>query len=336
MHSRNGIVAFLLLAASPFILRMEISAAMPADAPSGRGRTAPAGLDFRLDRGGPSTPAEQAGARGNRGTSRLSVRLYGGLNRIAAGDVNDGADGFFELFELYEAQGYGTAAGGFSPVHGGTSFGADVVYQLSPRLGIGFGIGYLRSSRDSLMSYTDAYAIITMMSTSTLSAVPLRLGLFFSYPVARKINLTAGAGAAYYAGLTLDVTRRVESPEPEWAVISIRGSRRNALANLGCQGSFGAEYSLTPRIGIFFEAVGRYARLKNFDEVTEKRESSDALDYIDTGKLYIVAYSLPQGAHSLFTVQHIVPVDVPPEVIYREPRIDLSGFSVQAGIRIRL
>jgi hypothetical protein len=85
------------------------------------------------------------------GTKPFSLRFYGGYNHMAAADINKGCGGYIELLELYEDIGGGliVVEGGYKPVHAGGDFGADVVFQLSPVIGIGVGLGYMRSSRDS-------------------------------------------------------------------------------------------------------------------------------------------------------------------------------------------
>jgi len=309
--------------------------AMAASVPGTAGdRTTPARIDFIFDKDAYGVPSAQAEAMTSETQkfSRLSVRLYGGFSRVAAGDVNEGADGYFELFETYAALGYGTTTGGYKPVHAGYNFGADFIYQLSPAIGVGLGVGYLRSSSDSLMTFAGEGLAFTLSGTPTLSAVPIRLGVFLTFPIAGKISLTADAGAAYYAGLKLDATQRLEMDADNWQAMSVSGSRNG---NLGFQGSLGFEYRLSRGMGFFVEALGRYARFKNFASVTGTTETSDGGSETTSGKLYILTETFTDGTFSTFTIEETPPVDNPPSETFREPKIDLSGFSLQAGIRIR-
>jgi hypothetical protein len=122
----------------------------------------------------------------------------------------------------------------------------------------------------------------------------------------------------------------------DWMEMSVSGSRSSLSANLGFQGSLGLEYKFSPKMGFFVEAMGRYAKLKNFASVTARNEDSGSASETTVGKLYIADYTFVDGSYSLFTIEETPPVDDPPTVTYREPKIDLSGFSLQAGIRIRL
>lgn len=267
--------------------------------------------------------------------SRLSLRLYGGYSRIAAGDVNEGCDGYFELFELYDALGIGTASGGYSPLHSGYNFGADVIFQLSPNLGLGVGIGYLQSSRDSRMTISVDTDSLTLTGTPNLSAMPIRLGVFLTLPLSGKIDLTADAGAAYYAGLKLEAEQRLEFPDGTWEEMALSGSRSRLTDNIGFQGSLGFEYKISRKMAFFVEGAGRYASFKNFDSVTGTNTDNEGGSDTNEGKLYIATYTFTEGTFSTFTIEETPPTPDPPDVTYREPKIDLSGFSLQAGIRIR-
>jgi opacity protein-like surface antigen len=323
---------FAIGAACLMVWPSAMAAATPGDGPqAGAPR-----LNFRFDKDIFGLPAAQAATEvgAPQKFSRLAIRLYGGFSRVAAGDLNDGADGFFELLALYGSLGLGTVTGRYSPVHAGYNFGADFIYQFSPSIGVGLGVGYLRNSSNSLMTLASTTANITLTGTPTLSAVPIRLGMFLTVPVAGKINLTADAGATCYAGLKFDATQRLEFAANDWESMSVSGSR-TSFANLGFQGSLGFEYVFSGNMGFFVEALGRYARFKNFDTVTGLTETSGGSSDTTTGKLYIDTFTYPDGTYSAFTIESTPPVDNPPAETFREPKIDLSGFSLQAGIRIR-
>ena len=268
-------------------------------------------------------------------SSSLSLRLYGGFSRLAAGDLNEGFDGYFELFELYSASGLADTTGGYNPVHAGYNFGADFVFQLSPMIGVGIGAGYLRSSASSLMTVAIEGNELTLEGTPTLSAMPIRLAVFFTLPLSGKFNLTADVGGTYYAALKVDAAQRLTFPDESWDEMSFSASRSSLSDNLGFQGSLGFEYKISSKMGLFFEAVGRYASFKNFNTVMGLERDSDGGEDTNEGKLYLQTFTFPEGTFNWFTIESTPPVPDPPEVTYREPKIDLSGFSLQAGIRIR-
>lgn len=336
MRSRSKsflLVAFAALAATGLLA---VPAAFPAATPdSGDGQKASAsGLSYRFENDAYAVPAPQAEPVAATGLSRLSIRLYGAYNYVSAADINKGARGLFDLFALYDALGLGSAVGEYEPVHGGYDFGADVIYQISPRLGVGLGVGYMRNrSDDSLMAVILSSSGAALTGTSTLSALPVRLGVFATFPVAAKLDLTANAGGTWYAGLKLDAREKIYYGGGDWSEMALSGSR-SGLANLGFQGGLGLEYKVSRSMGFFVEAEGRYARLKNFDTVTSTTTSSLGGSESETGRLYVVTVTFPEGSYSTFTVETTPPVDTATET-FREPKIDLSGFGLRAGIRIR-
>jgi hypothetical protein len=335
MHAKFPKSGFLAVG---FLAACLLAGAVPvaAAAAGGEGdRPVPPNHGFLFDKDAYAIPGSQVETFGSQPISKLSLRLYGGYGRISAGDINEGSDGYFELIKLYESMGTGTTTGDYNPVHGGYGFGGDLIYQLSPKIGLGVGVGYLRHSADSLMTWTGE-GDITLTATPTVSAIPVRLALFVSQPIGNKLDLTADAGATFFAGLKFDATQRIDIDVEDWMEMSVSGSRSSLSANLGFQGSLGLEYKFSPKMGFFVEAMGRYAKLKNFASVTARNEDSDSAPETTVGKLYIADYTFTDGSYSLFTVEETPPVDDPPNVAFREPKIDLSGFSLQAGIRIRL
>jgi hypothetical protein len=264
--------------------------------------------------------------------SRLSIKLYGGYAHVLAGDVNDGTDYFFEIVDFYAAEGLGTVTGAYTPVHGGYDFGADIIYQLSPRIGVGVGVGYMRNSNNSIGTWTNDPDMVTLTSSATLTAMPIRLGLFYDAPLSKTLNLTLSAGAAYYASLKLEGAQGLEFSADEWQEMSLVGTQRSG-ADIGFHGSLGFEYLFSPKVGFFVEAVGRYAKFKNFEMVAGTVETSlGGAPETTEGKLYIYSENILGADISGFS---IVEEGDTPDAGAREPKIDLTGFSLRAGFRIR-
>jgi hypothetical protein len=303
--------------------------AAPAVAGGKGDRPVPPG--FLFDKDAYAIPASQVDAGGSQALKRFSLKLYGGYNYMSAGDVNEGSDFYYELVEAYVAEGFGAVTGGYSPLHGGYEFGADLIYQITPAVGIGLGAGYVRSSADSLATFSDEDISVDLVGETMLSAVPIRFGLFFTAPLGGKLDLIANAGAAYYAGLKLKAMQGLEfTADDDWERMTVEGTERSGL-DIGYHGSLGLEYKFSPTTGFFVEVVGRYAKLKNFKSVTGLMEDSGGYSDTTEGKLYIVSDDIDGTEISSFTIEETEPAD--PD--YREPKIDLTGFSLRAGIHIR-
>ena len=273
-------------------------------------------------------------------SSPLALRLYGGFSRAKAGDLDAGLDGYFEILELYQAWGVGSATGGYnSPFRAGYDAGADLIVQISRGIGIGIGAGYLRFSKSSLMTFTHESESYELSVTPTLSAVPIRLGVFLTLPLGQRLNLTINGGAVAYAQLKLDARYRTDIFGSEMGEQSYSASGGGPFKNLGYEGSLGFEFMVSRNTGIFVEAVGRYARLENFEKAARSSRSNGDSSTTE-GRLYLASFTATDGQREYiwdaFTVEETPPVSPTPSIRYSEPKIDLSGFSLQAGLRIRL
>jgi hypothetical protein len=275
--------------------------------------------------------AQDYGGGAENGFSKFSLKLYGGYSHIMATDINDGSAFYFDLIEAYAAEGFGTFTGGYKPVHGGYNFGADLIYQITPALGIGLGVGYMRNASDSLATWSEGEESVDILGDATITAMPIRLGLFLTVPLGDKFNLTADAGAAYYLGLKLNASQGLEWAADDWMRMTLEASERSGL-DIGFHGALGFEYRISPKLGFFVEAVGRYAKFKNFEMVTGLSEYSDGSSDTTEGRLYIGDETLGDYEVSMFTI--VEEGDIP-DPDWREPKIDLTGFSLQAGFRIR-
>ncbi|HSA96956.1 MAG TPA: hypothetical protein VLJ16_12960 [Acidobacteriota bacterium] len=305
-------------------------------APAGAGSrpTAP-GLNFLFDKdafGAPLAPAAEPARSGL--LSRLSVRLYGGFSYAAAADVNTGAQGFMGYLQLLDAYGGGTFSGAYRPLHGGFDAGIDLVYEITPKIGIGVGAGFIRQSQSSLATFTSVAGTGDVMTEAVLSAVPIRLGAFFRTPLAAKFDLTAELGGAYYAGLDFDLADHLRYDASNWVETLFSGGGAGA-SRFGFHGSLGFEYRLSPRTGLFIQVAGRAAKLGNFSTASEIFNDGAGNSKTTDGKFYLRRETLIDWSYTDLVVRATPPIS-DADTVYREPKFDLTGFSVQIGVRLRL
>ena len=278
-------------------------------------------------------PAEASG-----GGVKIDLRLHGGYSYLSAANVNTGSGGYFEFYKLLAEYSGWAYEGGYKPVHAGYDAGVDVVFLLSPRFGIGVGAGYLRSSGNADMTLVPETSEMVFDGGPTLSAIPIRFGLYYSLPLGGKLSLTANTGAAFYAGLRFEDRFHMEQ-STIFATQEIVASRTSLSKNLGFQGGLGLEYKIASKMGVFIEAQGRYARFKNFGAATIYLASAEGGSDTREGKIYLRTQTLsadPLIVFNAFVVESTPPSPDPPDLVISEPKFDLSGFCLQAGIRIRI
>jgi len=264
---------------------------------------------------------------------KISLKIRGGWAYFSGGDVNRGALSLFD----WERTFWPATQGGHRPVHSGYEIGGDIIFKLNPTIGIGIGGGYLRTSRGSVMDVSDPETGITGWLTTRpdLSATPIRLALILDFPVSKKFNLSASIGGSCY----LQARYRDNAEESTyvgnnmlvgWYAIRTRVEKKGVP--LGFDGGVGIEYRLAPRIFLCFDVKGRYARLRGLEG--SSAFSDEFNDILERGKLYYESVPMLAGSPRLTMVQ-----TSPPAGPGGEPRlavVDLSGISLQAGIRIRL
>lgn len=268
---------------------------------------------------------------------RITFKLNGGWGYLGLGDVNAGTQAFFDWALATLASEDHTITGGYEALHWGSEFGGDLIFELSPRIGVGIGAGHLRRSNygSPMMTFDPTYALY---SKTKVSATPLRLGLFLTLPVGRKTNLIANAGVSWYLDVKYDSTWVLDQPSawyevPGQEVSTTAANRKNPL---GVQGGLGLEHLFFRKVALFIEAQGRFAKIRHLEGTTVSFPFWYGFFpyFIETGILYYESVPAIPDAPRLIMVQ-----SSPPDGPGGEPRqaaVDFSGVSLQFGVRIRL
>ncbi len=262
---------------------------------------------------------------------RVSIRLAGGASYLAVGDYKD----------CYESVTAWSAAQGRSyrleaPQLGG-DVSLDAVFHVTRVFGISVGTGYLRSSRSS----ANATGVSDEDLTLTLSAVPIRLGLDVSIPLARRVEGYANVGPTLY------LARAHEESEDRGSAgsVSYSYSRDDDTSSkrLGVDGVLGLRVALGSRFSLFLEAGGRYAKLGSFEgsHHYEWRDSSGVSSRTDSSRATLWAFDSYYPATGA-TVHNVAAAEQPPTGTsvwiarnVREAVVDFSGAVVRVGFAIR-
>jgi hypothetical protein len=259
----------------------------------------------------------------------IGLRLYGGLGYITGGDVNPGLSGSLDLWQAVIFPPDTIKTGGYKPLHAGINGGCDILLYLQSHWGIALGIDYLKIARTSETKFSDpggdGYIVFSYLPN--VSAIPLKLGLFFDKPLGRKVNLFLHGGGAYYP-VRFHYELRMASPDG-WSTLT-------AETTAGCVGfQVGAalEISLSKKLFFFIEAIGRYARVDGFSGMAID-EYSDEPSESNSVTIYFVNANAPEGRFPMLFPMKEFPDD-PKYSDVREAVVDFSGFSARAGLRIK-
>ena len=267
---------------------------------------------------------------------KFSLRVQGGWAYLSAGDINPGTQACFDWYET----GWDVSGGGYRAVHKGFELGGDIIFELTPRLGIGIGGGYLRISRVSRVFLNDPDpdvigAHADFVAEPRLSAIPVRLGLYLTVPLSRKFNFHADVGASYYFGAHYSDEWRMSNWafEIETGYINVTTRAEKKKTPIGFQGGIGLEYELLHKLFVYLDARGRYAKFRGL-QGSSVLESDYVSPFSEQGILYYESVPMLTDAPRLIMVQSSPPDG--PDGDPRQAVVDFSGVSLQVGIRIRL
>jgi hypothetical protein len=258
----------------------------------------------------------------------VSLKLKGGLAFLPMAEYNDGLKGGYD----YLAKTLGSPSGDFRSMQLGADFGGEILLSLGGGLSLGLGAGYLRMTRESTFGYEWTVFAAQETLTPQVTVIPLVLNLHRVVPLGDSLRLDLYAGAGYYLA-DLHQEFRTSTNFFEFSESQTFQARGGAF---GGQGGIALEFLLGNHAAFFVQAEGRYAALGDVHGDTTEQGSWFLGDWTGgQGKAYLWAYSLtdagttyPQIAVSLFPPAGTGITNV------RKARIDLSGVSLAAGIKI--
>ena len=253
--------------------------------------------------------------------SRFNLFLSGGGNFISGGDLNEGSQGLADYYsDILGIQGKGD----IKPLDLSYIFGAEISFSLSNVFFVGIGADYLFRERESRVEFQNSSSIDSLTTRPKIKAIPVRLTLY-CYPVHFFYIKT---GLEYFF-TECSYFYRIKEDDifKDWT-----GEAK--ARDVGIVGGFGFVQEIVPHLDFFMEATGRYARINNFEGKTDYKEST-GLTYTEEGILYIYeGKTSEEKSYPLLFIREKKPTEAGVSDV-QNAMIDLSGFSIKAGIRIR-
>jgi opacity protein-like surface antigen len=262
--------------------------------------------------------------------SRVCLRLWGGMNYLLAKDVNDGNRGRNDLISSAAEFSGWSVLGETNPIRMGYDFGGDLIINLTPGIGLGFGAGYIQGTKESQIAYAKGTYNLTMTSKPDIRAIPLRAGLFLNLPMGERVRLNFNVGAGYYIS-KYSYDWKIEGTG-YWDDID-KITYKVSVNGIGFHGGVGLEFDLTSNLAFFIEGQARYAKIGSFEGTVEKHYKED-WTYSGEGNLY--CYDLKYGDNNFkqLDVRSTQPSG-PYVTNVREANVDFSGVYGVAGIKIK-
>lgn len=254
----------------------------------------------------------------------LSVKLSGGLGYFVTGDIEKGTRGLFDsTADFLSSAGY-TLESRTATFHKAKEFAGDIIFNITPRVGIGIGVGSIYASVTNILTASGGDLWMQQYASSpTITAVPIRLGLFFTLPIHRLFSVTFNGGAAHY---WTKYSYALATDWLDWESIFHSAKAKS----FGFHGGIGLEINLNKRATFFIEGQGRYAKISNFKGTTQLRKW-EIYDYsfsIEEGTLYY----LEDENHPYLAIFKEEPSGYK---TVRKATFDFSGFSLRVGLRAK-
>jgi len=260
----------------------------------------------------------------------LSVKLSGGLSYFGSGDIDRGTSGFFDsAANSLSAAGY-LLDKRKNPFHTGIEASGDIIYSISSRIGIGLGVDYIYATVNNLLIVMgkELPTEEQISSSPKINAVPIRLGLFFKFPLHRLFSISLCGGPSLY------LTEYSYALNTLWEDMTSISQEAKAKS-FGFHGGIGVEVNLNRRAVFFIEGLGRYAKISNFEGeektiefVFEEKYVGNYIATKEKGKLYY----MEDGQYPYLAICKEEPSGFKN---MRKATFDLSGVSLRAGLIIK-
>jgi len=255
----------------------------------------------------------------------MGIIFSGGGNFTVGGDLNKGAKG---LAGFYEDQSGVLAQSKVQPVHFSYLVSGDLFFPLDEKTFLGIGADFMRGELESTVKYDRLSAVDFYSTRPEIQAVPLRAYLAYYY----QKNTYAKVGIEYFFAKA-DYYYYFESEDfwQEWV-----GSAK--AQGVGFLLGLGFESKLSSFASLFLEALGRYAKLKDFKgENTYREYDGVALFSPEPEKGTLYFYEAETGGetnHPLLFIKEKKPSEAG-VINARVATVDFTGASVRLGIKFK-
>ena len=243
---------------------------------------------------------------------RIGIKLSGGINYLEVGDPNASLKGFADLTKDLAIFWGVTREGEIEQICNGLDLEGDVIFYLTPRFGISLGSGYIYGNKAK-----DANKVILLDQTYAygmeMSAIPVRLGVYYSFPISSWGRLFLNGGVGYYFAKWSESIDWIASTTDQEA----KGS------GIGFHGGVGFEFRLVSHFSLFLEGQRRHVKIGSFE--------GKKLDFVEGTLSYYESQILGKWYPKVDVIDGLTPIGIRN---LREAKVDFSRFTFRAGIKI--
>lgn len=260
----------------------------------------------------------------------VSIKLTGGMGYTLQGDYARSLRGAYDAI----LAGYSDVEGGYQPFGMSLRTGFEILIPVGRSLELGLGVGYERLSADNRFRYRWTFVAMEDSIQSRLSVVPITLTAHSSVRLGRRLGLDIFGGLGYYS------VRFRHDQETATDFFGHRGSHafESRTGTPGFHGGAALEYDLGPGLCLVLQADGRFARISEL-----KGELIDATSWflgetsarVPDASFWMYEAAVGTETFPFGTFAAGKPAD-PGMNNVRPAGLDLGGFGISAGLKLRL
>ncbi len=261
--------------------------------------------------------------------AKIDFKISGGLSYLQLGDWNAHLTGWNDSRRKdVEAEG-GKVISENQPLHWSLEMEGEFIYSLSSRFAVGLGTGYIHGKvDDSAETLTDSITVLNF-NNFKVSAIPLKTKAYYVLNVSPKARISLGGGVGYYFA-RLNQHYRREPGTGYWIETDMTGK----CSGFGAEGSISFEYAVKSSLSVFIEGLGRYARISGVTGTRERHDSNNWSDSIE-GSYYALDRERSGEWYPVVNIATEAPSEEGTRNV-RDAILDFSGFTIRAGLKIRL
>jgi len=268
---------------------------------------------------------------------RFSFKLAGGYGTMSTGDLNTVINSINNRLKDLGSAIILSKIGELEELNLGPGFEGEFVINISEKVGIGIGSGYIHRKKNSEagLKYGTLVSLGVTLE-SLVVAIPVEISAYYFFPTKSKLNIYLKGGIGYYFGiLKYDSKLNAEIATFNVSMRETSGDMRDNA--MGFHGGIGFEYDIAKNIGLFVEGAGRYAKLKDWKGDETYIDFEGQTDEI-SGTLWLceTLNDRTEKYYPSFKVSKNKPSSEAESYRnIRKAEIDFSGFSLRLGLRIK-
>jgi len=278
---------------------------------------------------------------------RFSIKLSSGLSYFKIGDINSHFMSGNERHADYAQYFNGLKKGELREIDLGLNSEIELAFDITSRFGIYFGSGYIYTRKESSSGFEvsppEFYDVDYTFSPRTIiRAIPLKFGLYYIIPFGSKAKFFINGGVGYHFVKTIYYWEQIEIWRREDGSLfaDLRGITEWNLSakGSGYHGGIGFEYSIAKNLTLVLEVQGRSFLIPKL------KGTEISLGFPNSESFYGSVFCFEKK--SPITEKYYIGLgfykekpDYLPSPKYRNIRgaeLDLSGYFLKIGIRIRL